>query len=170
MDRDRGELAGAGRKILTRRRVVGAALAIGWLSVAPGVDAKAARGGTKSGQQLAKTGLKFRGTPYVMGGHSPRGFDCSGLTQYVVKKVIGTDIGPSVPGQWQFGAPVASGKWRPGDLVFFENTFERGLSHVGIYVGNGRFVHAQNEETGVLISELASDYYTSHYAGARRLT
>lgn len=139
------------------------------VGIAPGAAAKTRRSGTKTGEQLARTGLKYRGSQYVLGGNTPRGFDCSGFTQYVVKKVLGTDIGPTVPGQWQHGSKVAKGKWRAGDLVFFENTFEQGLSHVGIYVGEGRFVHAENEQTGVVVSDIASDYYASHYKGARRL-
>lgn len=169
MNADRHEAADDGRSVLSRRRFAAAALASALVGVAPGAAAKAPRSGTKTGQQLAKTGLKQRGSPYLLGGHSPQGFDCSGLTQYVVQKVLGTDIGPTVPGQWQFGSRVAHGKWRAGDLVFFENTFEPGLSHVGIFVGEGRFVHAANEQTGVIVSELASDYYASHYKGARRL-
>lgn len=169
MHGDGHEATDGGRLVLSRRRFAAAALASAMVGVAPGAAAKTPRGGTKTGQQLAKTGMKYRGSPYVLGGHSPRGFDCSGLTQYVVQKVLGIDIGPTVPGQWRFGRRVAQGKWQAGDLVFFENTFEQGLSHVGIYVGAGRFVHAANEQTGVVVSELASDYYTSHYKGARRL-
>lgn len=171
MSTQEGAGTSGGTGLLSRRRLAAAALAIATV----GVDvvpaaAKPRRGGTKSGEQLARTGLKYRGSPYVWGGNTPRGFDCSGFTQYVVKKVLGTDIGPTVPGQWRYGSGVAKGKWRAGDLVFFENTFERGLSHVGIYVGEGRFVHAENEQTGVVVSDIASDYYASHYKGARRLT
>jgi len=68
------------------------------------------------------------------------------------------------------GTPVAFGDLRPGDLVFFQNTFTWGLSHVGIYVGDGMFIHAQNEETGVVISSLTSTYYATRWYGARRIT
>jgi cell wall-associated NlpC family hydrolase len=64
---------------------------------------------------------------------------------------------------------TARGNWRPGDLVFFESTFEHGLSHVRIYIKGDEFIHAENEKTGVIISSLNSDYYRKHYAGARRL-
>ncbi len=124
----------------------------------------------RQGKQIAKTALKYKGTRHVWGGNTPKGFDCSGFTQYVVKKVLGIDIGQTVKGQWHFGDRVAQRKLREGDLVFFSNTFEKGLSHVGIYLGNGRFIHAENENTGVVISDLGSDYYSSHYHGARRLT
>ena len=66
------------------------------------------------------------------------------------------------------GIPVAA-LVSAGDLVFFENTFERGLSHVGIYLEHGRFIHAENEQTGVIVSRIDSDYYAAHYYGARRL-
>ena len=57
---------------------------------------------------------------------------------------------------------------QPGDLVFFKNTFEHGLSHTGIYIGDGQFIHAENESTGVRISDLDSDYYSQHWYGAVR--
>lgn len=125
--------------------------------------------GARTGKRIARVALKYKGARYRWGGNTPRGFDCSGFTQYVVRRVTGTDIGQGVPGQWQFGARAAKGRWRPGDLVFFANTSDRGLSHVGIYLGDNRFIHAENEQTGVVIDDIRSDYYASHYYGARRL-
>ena len=133
---------------------------------APAAAAVEAQG---TGERIARVARKYKGAPYVAGGSSPDGFDCSGFTWYVVEKAVGIDIGRSVPAQWRVGDRVAKGKWRPGDLVFFENTFERGLSHVGIYLGDGKFIHAENERTGVVVSRLDSDYYAKHYRGARRL-
>lgn len=152
----------------SRRRLIGTATvaALGLARVNLG-DAQAASG--RTGRQIARVALKYKGTHYVWGGNSPRGFDCSGFTQYVVRRVTGIDMGQGVPGQWKFGSRVAKGTWRPGDLVFFANTFERGLSHVGIYIGRNRFIHAENERTGVVISDIGSDYYASHYYGARRV-
>jgi cell wall-associated NlpC family hydrolase len=71
--------------------------------------------------------------------------------------------------QVQDGSPVSRSDLQPGDLVFFDDTFRNGLSHVGIYIGNGQFVHAENESTGVVISDLDSDYYSSRFYAARRL-
>jgi cell wall-associated NlpC family hydrolase len=64
---------------------------------------------------------------------------------------------------------VGHGEWQPGDIVFFENTFERGLSHVGIYMSGDDFIHAENEQTGVVVTSLNAEYYSQRYAGARRL-
>jgi cell wall-associated NlpC family hydrolase len=79
------------------------------------------------------------------------------------------DITRGVEEQWQFRRSVGRGAWKPGDIDFFENTFERGLSHVGIYINGSNFIHAETEQTGVVISNLDSEYYSAHYAGARRL-
>jgi cell wall-associated NlpC family hydrolase len=68
------------------------------------------------------------------------------------------------------GQSVSRGQLQPGDLVFFQNTFRDGLSHAGIYIGGGQFVHAENESTGVRVSDIDSDYYASRWYGATRLT
>ena len=112
---------------------------------------------------------KYEGAKYTWGGASPKGFDCSGFTWYVYQKATGMDITRGVEEQWQFGQSIGHGEWQAGDIVFFENTFKRGLSHVGIYINGNKFIHAENEQTGVIISTLDSDYYSDHYAGARRL-
>jgi len=152
----------------TRRKFLGGAVAAALVTVVPSGGAEQAVA-AQSGRRIAKTALRYKGAPYKWGGNTPNGFDCSGFTQYVVRKAIGLDIGQSVPGQWRFGSRVAKGRWRAGDLVFFENTFEPGLSHVGIYLGNNRFIHAENRNTGVVIDDIRSDYYARHYYGARRL-
>jgi cell wall-associated NlpC family hydrolase len=122
-----------------------------------------------SGRKVVREARKYKGAKYKLGGASPKGFDCSGFTWYVYKKAAGMNITRGVEEQWHRGHSVARGKWRPGDLVFFKNTFERGLSHVGIYISRDKFIHAENEKTGVVISSLESEYYSKHYAGARRL-
>ncbi len=68
------------------------------------------------------------------------------------------------------GTPVQYGDLRPGDLVFFQNTYTWGLTHVGIYIGDGKFIHAENEQTGIVISDLSSTYYKTRWYGARRIT
>lgn len=122
-----------------------------------------------SGREVVRVAQKYKGAKYTWGGSSPKGFDCSGFTWYVYQKATGMDITHGVEEQWQLGHSVGRGEWQPGDIVFFENTFERGLSHVGIYTSGDDFIHAENEQTGVVISSLDSDYYSQHYAGARRL-
>jgi cell wall-associated NlpC family hydrolase len=132
-------------------------------------DGKNRGSGSASGEAIVNYAQKFKGTPYELGGESPRGFDCSGFTWYVFNHEAGMDIGRTEDEQWKQGNSVSRDAWQPGDLVFFENTFERGLSHVGIYMNGENFIHAENDDTGVVVSSMSSDYYKSHYAGARRL-
>ena len=122
-----------------------------------------------SGRDVVRMAKKYKGAKYKWGGASPKGFNCSGFTWFVYKQATSMDISRGVEDQWHRGHSVAHGKWQPGDLVFFKNTFERGLSHVGIFIRKDKFIHAENEKTGVVISSLESDYYSKHYAGARRL-
>lgn len=121
------------------------------------------------GQRMVDFAMQFLGYPYVWAGSGPGGFDCSGLTQYVVRNVLGTDITHSTVLQFGYGSAVGWEEWRAGDLVFFANTYTAGISHVGIYISEGNFIHAENPGTGVVISSLYSSYYSNHYAGARRL-
>jgi cell wall-associated NlpC family hydrolase len=67
------------------------------------------------------------------------------------------------------GTPISRDDLQPGDVLFFERTYRRGISHVGMYIGNGKFIHAANHRGGVKITELESDYYASRYVGARRM-
>ena len=134
-----------------------------------GEEGKKKQGASSSGREVVRVAQKYKGAKYTWGGASPKGFDCSGFTWYVYKKATGMDITRGVEEQWQFGRSVGRGDWQAGDMVFFENTFERGLSHVGIYMSGDEFIHAENEQTGVIISSLNSEYYSKHYAGARRL-
>jgi len=114
---------------------------------------------------LVDNALSLKGVPYVFGGTSKSGFDCSGYTQYVFK---GSDI--SIPrtssAQFNVGSSVEKEQLQTGDLVFF-TTYAEGPSHVGIYVGGGNFVHASN--SGVRTTSLSDSYYASRYVGARRV-
>ena len=154
-------------RAIRRRDAIGLAIliALGLASSDAGLQLAAAAGGHK----VVRVAKKYKGARYVSGGASPKGFDCSGFTWYVYKKAANMDITRGVEEQWKHGHSVRGGKWKPGDLVFFENTFEHGLSHVGIFIKGNDFIHAENEKTGVVISSLDSDYYSQHYAGARRL-
>jgi cell wall-associated NlpC family hydrolase len=118
---------------------------------------------------LAGAGLKLLGAPYVWGGSSPSGFDCSGYIWYVARQV-GKSISRGMLGEYNSGPHPARDELKPGDLVFFQNTYSAGLSHNGIYIGNNQFVHAADEAAGVTISSLGTAYWSSHWFGATRLT
>lgn len=109
------------------------------------------------------------GVPYVYGGSSPSGFDCSGLVYYVFKN-LGYSLPRTARAQYYAGTPIAKSDIQPGDLVFFQNTSGNGISHVGIYTGNGQFIHAPSTGKVVSYANLNSSYYTSHYFGACRLS
>jgi cell wall-associated NlpC family hydrolase/nucleoid-associated protein YgaU len=117
---------------------------------------------------LVGTALKLLGSPYVWGGSSPSGFDCSGFIWYVSRQV-GKPLSRGMYGEYNSGSHPARDELKPGDLVFFQNTYTPGLSHNGIYIGNGQFVSAVNEGTGVTISNLGTPYWSSHWFGATRL-
>jgi cell wall-associated NlpC family hydrolase len=122
---------------------------------------------TSKADKIIATAKKYIGVPYVWGGESPSGFDCSGFVQYVFK-VHGLSLNRTTETQYKHGSYVSKSNLKPGDLVFFQNTYRAGISHVGIYIGNGQFIHASSSK-GVTISNLSSSYYTSHYYGARRI-
>lgn len=111
---------------------------------------------------IAQYALRFLGTRYVWGGSTPKGFDCSGYTWYVYR-MFGYGIPRTADAQFAAGWPVENPL--PGDLVFFQ-TYDYGASHVGIYLGEGRFVSAI--AGSVQISSFASSYFGSRYVGARR--
>jgi len=121
------------------------------------------------GGSIAGFAMGYVGYPYVAAGNGPGGFDCSGFTQFVMLNVVGIDIGHAVEGQPWNGAWVNWGAWAPGDLVFFANTYRPGISHTGIYIGDGLFVHAENEGTGVVVTSIYSAYYAARYYGAVRV-
>jgi hypothetical protein len=128
-------------------------------------------GGSSGGGNSSIVGyaMQYLGYPYVWATHGPSSFDCSGFTYWVILHTLGVDIGAGTFTQIDYGTPVSKGNLQPGDLVFFQNTYTWGLSHVGIYIGDGQFIHAENESTGVVISDLSSSYYSSRWYGARRI-
>ena len=113
--------------------------------------------------------MQYVGYPYAYAGEGPYAFDCSGFTKFVIQNTLGMDITHDMFTQIGMGQSVGMNELQPGDLVFFANTFRPGLSHAGIYIGGGQFVHAENESTGVRVSDLNSDYYGSRWAGGTRL-
>jgi cell wall-associated NlpC family hydrolase len=115
------------------------------------------------GKRIVDYAERFRGIRYVYGGSSPRsGFDCSGFVRYVYAH-FGVPLAHSSYAQFDRGRRIARKSLHPGDLVFFD-----GLGHVGIYVGNGHFIHAPHSGTRVRIETLAG-WYSSRFDGARRL-
>jgi cell wall-associated NlpC family hydrolase len=121
----------------------------------------------KLGQKVAQQAVKFVGTPYVWGGTNPQGFDCSGFTQYIYSQ-NGVAVPRNSYDQYQVGKEIHKNELQPGDLVFF-TTYAPGPSHLGIYIGDGKFVHALNRETGVTTSTLDADYYRDRFLGAKRV-
>ena len=121
------------------------------------------------GQQMADMAESFVGYSYVWGGSSPStGFDCSGLTYYIARQ-FGFTTARGSESQYSYGTYVEKEDLQPGDYVFFANTYTYGISHCGVYIGDGNFVHASGSTVGVVISSLDSAYYIEHYHGARRL-
>lgn len=133
------------------------------------VDAAEATKSSK-GQEIADYALQFVGYPYVYGGSSPSGFDCSGFTSYVYRQ-FGYSLNRSAASQLSNGTPVSMSELQPGDLVLFKKsgTGSKAASHVGIYIGNNQFVHASTSTVGVIVSSLSEAYYTSGFVGGRRI-
>ena len=120
-----------------------------------------------SADTLISNAKKYMGTPYRWGGTRPGGFDCSGYTQYVFRET-GVNIPRTTRQQINVGTPVAKSQLKTGDLVFF-NTSGRGVSHVGIYISGGKFIHASTSK-GVTIGSIYDPYYWGkRYIGARRV-
>ena len=116
--------------------------------------------------RIIAASMDYLGVPYVFGGTSPYGFDCSGYVQYVFANA-GISLPRTADVQYEVGTPISTTELLPGDLVFF-STYTYGASHVGIYVGDGNFIHASSSR-GVTISSLSQAYYSSCYIGARRI-
>jgi murein DD-endopeptidase len=126
-----------------------------------------ARADRDTAEQAARYARNMVGKPYVYGGNSPQGFDCSGLVQYSYQRA-GMSVPRTTRSQLKAGLPVATQSLRAGDLVFFDQE-GRKYSHVGIYVGNGRFVHAPSSGKRVRIDRLDKRYWRKHFVAARRL-
>ena len=122
-----------------------------------------------TGHQVARQALSYSGTRYRYGGTTKRGMDCSGLVARVWADLKMKKIPRASSALYNSGKPVHLAELRPGDLVFFKNTYKHGISHVGVYAGNNKFVHAAGHAKGVTITKLSDPYYQLHYAGARRL-
>jgi cell wall-associated NlpC family hydrolase len=121
-------------------------------------------------RELAMQALGHLGIRYKYGGSSPvTGFDCSGLVRYVVSQAVGLVLPRDTRSLSTLGARVSSDELQPGDLVFF-NTLRKPFSHVGIYVGDRRFVHAPASGGAVELVNMSERYWQSRFDGARRLS
>ena len=112
------------------------------------------------------TAKKYIGTPYKFGGTTPKAFDCSGYLQYVFQE-NGMMLPRTADEQFKLGRNAKTAELEAGDLVFFE-TYEKGASHCGIYLGGGKFIHASTSK-GVRIDELSGDYWNTHYYGGKHI-
>ncbi len=117
------------------------------------------------GAEILETANKYMGAKYVYGGTTPSGFDCSGFTFYVYKQ-HGITLNRTAAAQYSNGVAVSRDELQQGDLVMFGKS---GINHVGIYIGEGRFIHAANPSRGVTTDTIDSGYYYTNYVGARRV-
>ena len=117
-------------------------------------------------EKIIASAKKHMGAPYVWGGMTPSGFDCSGLVQYVFAQ-NGISLPRTTALQYKVGTSVSKSNLKPGDLVFF-NTSGSGVSHVGIYIGDNQFIHSSSSK-GVVITSLSNSFWSARYLGARRV-
>lgn len=121
------------------------------------------------GRAIANTALKYVGVvKYAWGGTTTAGWDCSGMVGYVYSEATGKTLPRTTQEQIAVGKPVGANEIQAGDLVFFANTYGPGITHNGVALGDGRFVHARSENSGTVISSLSDAYWSAHFAGARR--
>lgn len=118
-------------------------------------------------QRIVAYALQFEGYPYVYATAGPDTFDCSGFTSYVYKQ-FGYTLNRSSRDQLNNGTAITKAELQPSDLVLFSRNGAY-VTHVGLYIGDGKFIHASTATTGVIISDLTSDYYTTHFFAARRI-
>lgn len=121
-------------------------------------------------EALLRYARYFRGGKYLWGGTTPEGFDCSGYVQYLFKK-HGISLPRTAWEQSKVGTPVAKNALQKGDLLFFLTDKSRGIpvTHVGIYLGNGRFIHAASKKRGIIISPIDHGYYADKFVAAKRI-
>jgi cell wall-associated NlpC family hydrolase len=119
-------------------------------------------------QDLTDFAMQFVDVRYRRGGRAPStGFDCSGFVHYVFAQVLGIDLPQNSVGQYEVGKQIARNDMMTGDLVFFKTHGKR-ISHVGIYLGEGRFIHSPTTGERVRVDNLSAQYWAHRFAGARR--
>ncbi|MES2459655.1 MAG: NlpC/P60 family protein [Armatimonadota bacterium] len=134
---------------------------------APPAPVKPVNRNLSRNERIARNALSYRGVPYRMGATGRGAFDCSGFMMYLFDKA-GLELPRTAAEQYRKGIPIPKNQLKPGDLVFFKNTYKRGVSHVGIYIGGGKFCHASSGGHSVRTDSLSRSYYVNHWAGARR--
>lgn len=141
-----------------------------WLTLLLGLPLTSAHADERIRVDVPMYAASLVGTPYHYGGSTlDEGFDCSGLVAHVFRQILDLPLPHGSQQLAETGAPIERDALEPGDLVFF-NTLDRAFSHVGIYLGAARFVHASSSSTGlIMVSNLDEPYWHAHYDGARRL-
>jgi len=154
-------------------------LALGFSSVSraaePSIDSKSTLANADQSdwssllQEVIISALSLTGTKYTYGGNSPEsGFDCSGFVRYVFNQATNLTLPHGARAISQLGQNIPLDQLQPGDLVFF-NTLKSTFSHVGIYLGNNRFIHAATLGGGIQVVNINDDYWTKHFTGGRRI-
>ena len=131
-------------------------------------DGEVITSANSKGQQIVDAAKKLLGKPYVYGAAGPNAFDCSGFTSYVFKQ-LGYSLNRTAEGQASNGTAVSKENLKPGDILLYTYRGLYGIGHVGIYIGDGKMIHAGNSSTGVIVSDAFSGYYSPRYVGARRI-
>lgn len=128
----------------------------------------AAAASSALGEQLVALAKQYLGTPYVLGGNGPSSFDCSGFTKYIYAQ-FGYSLNRTATDQLQNGVSISRDELQPGDLVFFRYRTSKPVSHVGIYIGGGEFIHASTNRYVVQIDQMNSGHYANVFVYARRI-
>jgi cell wall-associated NlpC family hydrolase len=132
------------------------------------IAAQEARNAARLQTRLVETARSLLGSPYAWGGTTPAGFDCSGFTGYVYRQA-GIELPRSSDEQFTIGRPVKLTELQPGDLLFWDIDGTGSPSHVGMYIGDGLFIHAENAHRGVVTTEVNRAWWVPRYLGARRV-
>ncbi|MBT9155330.1 MAG: Gamma-DL-glutamyl hydrolase [Firmicutes bacterium] len=149
------------------KKIVATLVLVASVAVIP-LPAMAATSNGARGARVVRLALSYLGRPYVFGATGPRAFDCSGFTRYVMARAVSIRLPRTAASQSRVGRRISRATLQQGDLVFFQNTYKRGVSHVGIALGNGRMVHAWTRG-GVRINRLSERYFVAKYHSSRTM-
>ncbi|MCX5780110.1 MAG: NlpC/P60 family protein [Firmicutes bacterium] len=160
----------AGSGLNSDRLQIGQSLIINGTAVTQAASPTVSRSGNSAtGARVVEKAAQYLGVPYMYGGSTAAGFDCSGFSQYIFSQ-FQISLNRTAASQYSNGYGVSKGELIPGDLVFFDCSGGNGISHVGIYSGNGNFIHSSSPRSGgVIYSSLNTGYYADTYVGARRV-
>jgi cell wall-associated NlpC family hydrolase len=160
----------AGNGLTNDALQIGDSLIINGMAVTPTANPTVSRSGNSAtGAKVVDKAAQYLGVPYMYGGSTPAGFDCSGFSQYIFSQ-FQISLNRTAASQYSNGYWVSKAELIPGDLVFFDCSGGNGISHVGIYSGNGNFIHSSSPRSGgVIDSSVNTGYYANTYVGARRV-